>query len=248
MNCLLCSIALLYLIGQHRNYTGCAFGLNPLRNQFQPDITLSQVIFTDLSKEDVSGSEGRIWLVCNVIGDGNYQALASDFQINKSFSRSDIAAKLGLSFRKPLGVAATEVTDYFNQTNKNIDGGDKEFMIPFLASGSDAETLETTFRKLTSEKREREVAKTGPGLWVSLKVLQGDLTSMQEGSKSHLVVGRPCIARKIGFPELILPNDVRNDLYVNVYSAELTPRLSKTADCNVEVVELGNHGSEAKQS
>ena len=161
--------------------------------------------------------------------------MASDFQINKSFSRSDITVKSGLSFRKPLGVATTEVTDYFNQTNKNIDGGDKEFMIPFLPSGSDAETLETTFRKLTSEKREREVARTGPGLWVSLKVLQGDLTSMQEGSKSHLVVGRPTIARKIGFPELILPNDVRNDLYVNIYSAELS-RLNKTADRNVEVV------------
>ena len=107
-------------------------------------------------------------------------------------------------------------------------------MIPFLPSTPDAETLENTFRKLTNEKREREVSRTGPGLWVSLKVLQGDLTSMQEGSKSHLVVGRPCIARKIGFPELILPNDVRNDLYVNVYSAELS-RLSKTADRNVEV-------------
>jgi hypothetical protein len=57
---------------------------------------------------------------------------------------------------------------------------------------------------------------------------------MQEGSKSHLVVGRPCIARKIGFPELILPNDVRNDLYVNIFSAELS-RLNKTADRNVEV-------------
>ena len=56
----------------------------------------------------------------------------------------------------------------------------------------------------------------------------------QEGSKSHLVVGRPCIARKIGFPELILPNDVRNDLYVNIYSGELS-RLNKTADRNVEV-------------
>ena len=89
------------------------------------------------------------------------------------------------------------------------------------------------FRKLTNEKR--EVTKTGPGLWVSLKVLQGDMTSMQEGSKSHLVVGRPTIARKIGFPELILPNDVRNDLYVNIYSGELS-RLSKTADRNVEVV------------
>lgn len=48
------------------------------------------------------------------------------------------------------------MTDYFNQTNKNIDGGghDKEFMIPFLASGNDAETLENTFKKLTNEKRE----------------------------------------------------------------------------------------------
>jgi hypothetical protein len=32
-----------------------------------------QVVFTDLNKEDVSGGEGRIWLVCNVVGDGNYQ-------------------------------------------------------------------------------------------------------------------------------------------------------------------------------
>jgi len=194
-----------------------------------------RVVFTDLNKEDVARSEGRVWLVCNVVGDGNYQALASEFQINKSFSRTDITVKSSLSFRKPLGVAATEVSDYFNQTNKNIsDSGDKEFMIPFLPSGSDAETLENTFRKLTSEKREG-LKVQGPGLWVSLKVLQGDLTSMQEGSKSHLVVGRPCIARKIGFPELILPNDVRNDLYVNLYSGELS-RLNKTADRNVEVV------------
>ena len=79
------------------------------------------------------------------------------------------------------------------------------------------------------------MARTGPGLWVSLKVLQGDMTSMQEGSKSHLVVGRPTIARKIGFPELILPNDVRNDLYVNIYSGELSR--SKTTDRNVEAVD-----------
>ena len=135
-------------------------------------------MFTDLNKEDVSRSEDRIWLVCNVVGDGNYQALASEFQINKSFSRNDITVKSSPSFRKPLGVAATEVSDYFNQTNKNIDGGDKEFMIPFLPSGNDAETLENTFKKLTSEKREG-LKVQGPGLWVSLKVLQGDLTSMQ---------------------------------------------------------------------
>ena len=70
-----------------------------------------------------------------------------------------------------------------------------------------------------------------------LKLSDSYLQILQEGSKSHLVVGRPCIARKIGFPELILPNDVRNDLYVNLFSAELS-RLNKTADRNVEVSAL----------
>ena len=41
-----------------------------------PGITLIfvivQVVFTDLSKEDVNGSEGRVWLVCNVIGQYGY--------------------------------------------------------------------------------------------------------------------------------------------------------------------------------
>ena len=78
------------------------------------------MVFTDLSKEDVSRTEGRIWLVCNVVGDGNYQALASEFQINKSFSRSDITLKSSLSFRKPLGVAATEV--YFYVLLKCLQG------------------------------------------------------------------------------------------------------------------------------
>ena len=83
-----------------------------------------------------------------------------------------------LNFRKPLGVAATEVTNHFNQTNKNIvvgpGGQDKEFMVPFLSSGPDGESLETTMSKLTSEKRERKlVARSGPGIWVSLKVLRG---------------------------------------------------------------------------
>ena len=70
---------------------------------------------------------------------------------------------------------------------------------------------------------------------MSLKVLESVMTSMQEGSKSVLVVKRPTIARKMGFPELILPKDVRNDFYVNIYSGKLS-RLSKTAYRNVEVV------------
>ena len=105
-------------------------------------------------------------------------------------------------------------------------------MLPVLPSGSDGEILEITLRKLTSDEREREgAAMSEPGLWVSLNVLQGGAgdKGREEGVKGNIVVagGRPVVARKMGFPELILPNDVRNDPYVNIFSTELS-RLNKT--------------------
>ena len=44
----------------------------------------------------------------------------------------------------------------------------------------------------------------------------------------------PVITRKMGFPEVILPNDVRNDLYVTLIRGEFQ-RGSKKSDKNVEV-------------
>lgn len=43
------------------------------------------------------------------------------------------------------------------------------------------------------------------------------------------------IARKMGFPEVILPGDVRNDIYLTLVSGEF-PKGNKTSDKNVEVV------------
>lgn len=42
------------------------------------------------------------------------------------------------------------------------------------------------------------------------------------------------IARKMGFPEVILPGDVRNDLYLTLVSGEFS-KGSKSTDRNVEV-------------
>lgn len=50
----------------------------------------------------------------------------------------------------------------------------------------------------------------------------------------HLVLGNVAIARKMGFPEVILPGDVRNDLYLTLLSGEF-PKGNKTSDKNVEV-------------
>lgn len=50
----------------------------------------------------------------------------------------------------------------------------------------------------------------------------------------HLVLGNVAIARKMGFPEVILPGDVRNDLYLTLINGEFS-KGSKSTDKNVEV-------------
>lgn len=50
----------------------------------------------------------------------------------------------------------------------------------------------------------------------------------------HLVLGNVSIARKMGFPEVIFPGDVRNDLYLTLISGEFS-KGSKSTDKNVQV-------------
>lgn len=66
-----------------------------------------------------------------------------------------------------------------------------------------------------------------------MKLLHGDLKQVRE-ENPHLVLGNVSIARKMGFPEVILPGDVRNDLYLTLIGGEFT-KGNKTSDKNVEV-------------
>ncbi|XP_062366746.1 dedicator of cytokinesis protein 5 isoform X3 [Cinclus cinclus] len=71
------------------------------------------------------------------------------------------------------------------------------------------------------------------GLWVSLKLLPGDLAQVQKDF-SHLVDRSTAVARKMGFPEIILPGDVRNDIYVTLIQGDFDKGKKKTPK-NVEV-------------
>nr|CAD7428799.1 unnamed protein product [Timema monikensis] len=69
--------------------------------------------------------------------------------------------------------------------------------------------------------------------FLHLKLLHGDIKQVRE-ENPHLVLGNVAIARKMGFPEVILPGDVRNDLYLTLVGGEFS-KGSKLADKNVEV-------------
>lgn len=42
------------------------------------------------------------------------------------------------------------------------------------------------------------------GIWVSVRLLDGDLKQVKE-AYPHLIVGNTIVARKMGFPEVIMP-------------------------------------------
>lgn len=73
-----------------------------------------------------------------------------------------------------------------------------------------------------------------PGLWVTLKALVGDIVQIRK-EYPHLVDRSTVVARKLGFPEIIMPGDVRNDIYLTLQGGDFD-KYNKTTQKNVEVI------------
>ncbi|CAG9857501.1 unnamed protein product [Phyllotreta striolata] len=181
-----------------------------------------RVMFTDLGKRDLERE--KIYLVCLVIRIGAMDTKEPDHR------RSSVSANNKKNYnenmRRPCGVAAFDISPYMN--GKLETDLEKEFAIPFISCEKD--NLEQTLRKtITKEKFENK----NHSLFVSMKLLRGDLKQVRE-ENPHLVLGNVSVARKMGFPEVILPGDVRNDLYLTLLNGEFS-KGNKKSDKNVEV-------------
>ncbi len=174
-----------------------------------------RVLFDGICKNDIT--KKSLYLICNVVAQGNYTKHRTDVSSNENLGN--------IFFRKPAGVAARDITEIFTfRQNGHIKGDDTELFCPFLA-GDEKECLETTFRKLVSDKN----AKVEPkGLHCQISIIFGDVAL-----DNNYGVRVP-EAKKLGLPEIILPSDVRNDLYVKIDSGEFS-RLEKMQDRNTEL-------------
>uniref|UniRef100_A0A8D0SZI1 Dedicator of cytokinesis 5 n=1 Tax=Sus scrofa TaxID=9823 RepID=A0A8D0SZI1_PIG len=180
-----------------------------------------QAVFTDLSSTDLI--RPRISLVCQIVRVGHMELKEGK--------------KHTCGLRRPFGVAVMDITDIIHG---KVDDEEKQHFIPFqqlimsplITSHviGENEPLTSVLNKVIAAK---EVNHKGQGLWVSLKLLPGDLTQVQKNF-SHLVDRSTAIARKMGFPEIILPGDVRNDIYVTLIHGEFDKGKKKTPK-NVEV-------------
>ncbi|XP_056626925.1 dedicator of cytokinesis protein 1 isoform X1 [Triplophysa dalaica] len=203
-----------------------------------------RAVFTDLGSEDLKRE--KISFVCQIVRVGRMEL------------RDNNAKKLTSGLRRPFGVAVMDVTDIL--TGK-MDDEDKQHFIPFQPLALDDairhrqlnisrfsprvagenDFLQTVINKVIVAK---EVNHKGQGLWVTLKLLPGDIHQIRKDFP-HLVDRSTAVARKMGFPEIIMPGDVRNDIYVTLAQGDFD-KGSKTAHKNVEVT-MSVHDEDGKK-
>lgn len=70
---------------------------------------------------------------------------------------------------------------------------------------------------------------------VSLFIFCKNLHFKIREESPHLMIGNIATVRKMGFPEVILPGDVRNDLYLTLEYGEFS-KGTKSSDKNIETV------------
>ncbi|KAJ8285850.1 hypothetical protein GJAV_G00031660 [Gymnothorax javanicus] len=190
-------------------------------------------VFTDLSSSDLI--RPRVFLVCQIIRVG-----CMELKDGKKHTGG---------LRRPFGVAVMDITDI---AHGKSDDEEKQHFIPFQQIAMETyirqrqlimsplipsrvigenEPLTAVFNKVIAN---REINHKGQGLFVTLKLLPGDLAQVQK-DYPHFVDRSTAIVRKMGFPEIILPGNVRNDIYVTLLQGEFDRGKKKTPK-NVEVM------------
>ncbi|XP_058812929.1 dedicator of cytokinesis protein 1 isoform X3 [Topomyia yanbarensis] len=215
-----------------------------------------KVLFTDLSGNDLS--RNRIFLVAYVVRVGAMDGKDTDSRRssmansvgNSSGGRGKgqltnqisapaspgvgVTANLGgnsavhdQQMRRPFGVATLDLKPIIKRSEDFKS--DTQLKMPFIAC--EKESLDSTLRKLITNKDLGD--KSDSAIWISVDILHGDIKQVKE-EYPHLVLGNVAFARKMGFPEVIFPGDVRNDLYLTLVAGEFS-KGSKSSDKNIEV-------------
>ncbi|NXT41679.1 DOCK2 protein, partial [Pelecanoides urinatrix] len=176
-----------------------------------------RAVFTDLGSKDLKRE--RLFLVCQIIRVGR-------MDLRETYSR-----KLSTGLRRPFGISVMDITDITK--GKCESNEDKQHFIPVHLATADNDFLHNMIRKAVEGK---DINHKGQGFWVSLKMLWGDLSQARK-DYPHLVDRSTVVARKLGYPEVIMPGkqgDIRNDIYLTLVQGEFDKGNKKTQK-NVEV-------------
>lgn len=136
------------------------------------------------------------------------------------------------SYRRPFGAGILPLTD-LRQFDCSVDPDERESTFKlFSCEEKDFYQLHDLIIKKTSGKYNPiNAVGTNSGIAVTLRLIQGGLNQAQIDQP---LLFQGTITRKMGFPDVVLPGDVRNDLFITLDHGEFE-RGGKSTAKNIEV-------------
>ncbi|CAL1708002.1 unnamed protein product [Somion occarium] len=201
-----------------------------------------RTLFTDIVQSD---AQDPIYLVCRIVRNGSMKmgstmgsiqeggrraSEASYREVNSSGVWSDPydtnASGRGSSsdtsqFRRPFGCAVLELTQLKQMVEEALEvSSTREYNMPIYVP-----THEATFSMLHQDilnknTKEYEKSPRAESIAVSVKIFYGDADTIIRENTS-LLQDTP-LSLRLGFPDVVFPGDVRNELYIKLWSGDFS--------------------------
>ncbi|KAM9859694.1 dedicator of cytokinesis protein 3-like isoform 2-T2 [Aulostomus maculatus] len=173
-------------------------------------------LFTDLSNKDMKRD---LYIVSQVIRTG--RMLLNDSKKGPPH----------VQYRRPYGCAALAMSDVLQTISELKE--EKDFVLKVYMCNNENEWYQIHENIIRKSSTKYTAPSTNYGLIISLQLLRGDMEQVRRDNP--LVFSRGVtITRKLGFPDVIMPGDIRNDLYLTLERGDFE-RGGKSVQKNIEV-------------
>ncbi|OCT83253.1 hypothetical protein XELAEV_18025790mg [Xenopus laevis] len=173
-------------------------------------------LFTDLSSKDVKRD---LHLVVHVI------------RIGRMLLNDSRKGPPHVHYRRPYGCAVLSLGEVLPVLCEHRE--EKDFVLKVYMCNNENEWYQTHENIIRKTSTKYSTPSSNYGLMVSLQLLRGDMEQIRR--ENQLLFNRgAAVTRKLGFPDVILPGDIRNDLYVTLERGDFE-RGGKSVQKNIEV-------------
>ncbi|KRZ77496.1 Dedicator of cytokinesis protein 1 [Trichinella papuae] len=202
---------------------------------------LQRFIITDLGTKDLD--RDKFWIIFLATKTGPFE-----WKDTLTYRKMHVSST---TVRQTFAVAALDLTELLNQafcTDADAAGAgagaaafsstideqeERRIFVPLRPLVDDS--VEGMLRKIVDNKigYNSELETKGDGFWLTLQPVFASLDELKH-SQPHLFSNPLTLVRKMGFPEVISRDDVRNDLFVTLVSGDFT-HCTGRSDKNIEV-------------
>uniref|UniRef100_A0A6I8NI96 Dedicator of cytokinesis 3 n=1 Tax=Ornithorhynchus anatinus TaxID=9258 RepID=A0A6I8NI96_ORNAN len=173
-------------------------------------------LFTDLSSKDMKRD---LYIVAHVI------------RIGRMLLNDSKKGPAHLHYRRPYGCAVLSIVDVLQSLSELKE--DKDFVLKVYTCNNENEWYQVHENIIRKSSTKYTAPSSNYGLIISLQLLRGDMEQIRR--ENPMIFNRGVsVTRKLGFPDVIMPGDIRNDLYLTLEKGDFE-RGGKSVQKNIEV-------------